>query len=66
MSTQCVAVVVLPVHSLVAVFLPLLILLAVPMLGHVGDGNVHSVFLIDPSCEQAYKQTEHFSAAIAE
>ena len=66
MSMQCVAVVVFPVHSHVAVSLPLLILLAVPMLGHVGDGNVHCVFLLDPSSDQAYKQTEHFSAAIAE
>ena len=44
MSMQCVAVVVFPVRSPVAVSLPLLILFAVPMLGHVGDGNVHCFF----------------------
>ena len=43
-----------------------LLLLAVPMLGHVGDGNIHCVFLIDPRSEQAYELTEHYSQAIGE
>ena len=44
----------------------LFLLVAVPMLGHIGDGNVHCVFLLDPRDEQAFKLAESYSLAVGE
>nr|KAG5707878.1 hypothetical protein BaRGS_031609 [Batillaria attramentaria] len=40
--------------------------LTAPIVGHVGDGNIHCVFLIDPNSEESYKRVHYYSDAIAE